>query len=135
MFKARPFGCDILLTPCGNFDCGTRSYKKLRTRTGNIAFGTPYTADGWGWADINGVFSIDGANALGLQNDTSGIGLSPVRLLSPAHRAGSVVAIDLRGRRSDRLSTDVILTNKVILELIVIALVNAYCFRRPFGER
>jgi prepilin-type processing-associated H-X9-DG protein len=32
------------------------------------------TADGWGWADINGGFSIDGANAAGVQNSTSGTG-------------------------------------------------------------
>ncbi len=48
--------------------------KVMNPRTGNIAFGTPYTADGWGWADINGGFSIDGANALGVQNDTSSSG-------------------------------------------------------------
>ncbi len=34
--------------------------KVMNPRTGNIAFGTPFTADGWGWADINGGFSIDG---------------------------------------------------------------------------
>ncbi len=28
--------------------------KVMNPRTGNIAFGTPFTADGWGWADING---------------------------------------------------------------------------------
>lgn len=43
-------------------------------RTGNVAFGTPFTADGWGWADINGGFSVDGANSAGLQNNTSGGG-------------------------------------------------------------
>ena len=32
------------------------------------------TADGWGWADINGGFSIDGSNKLGVQNNTSGSG-------------------------------------------------------------
>ncbi|MDX1930291.1 MAG: DUF1559 domain-containing protein [Pirellulaceae bacterium] len=48
--------------------------KVMNPRTGNIAFGTPFTADGWGWADINGGFSIDGANAAGLQNDTSSNG-------------------------------------------------------------
>ena len=48
--------------------------KAANPRTGNIAFGTPYTADGWGWADINGGFSIDGANAQGVQNDTSSSG-------------------------------------------------------------
>ncbi len=48
--------------------------KVMNPRTGNIAFGTPFTADGWGWADINGGFSIDGANALGVQNDTASNG-------------------------------------------------------------
>lgn len=43
-------------------------------RPGNIAFGLRVTADGWGWADINGGFSVDGANAQGLQNNTSGSG-------------------------------------------------------------
>jgi prepilin-type N-terminal cleavage/methylation domain-containing protein/prepilin-type processing-associated H-X9-DG protein len=48
--------------------------KMMNPRTGNIAFGTPFVADGWGWADINGGFSIDGANSLGAQNDTSSSG-------------------------------------------------------------
>jgi prepilin-type N-terminal cleavage/methylation domain-containing protein len=43
-------------------------------RVGNIAFGTRVTADGWGWADINGGFSVDGSNAAGLQNNTSSSG-------------------------------------------------------------
>lgn len=43
-------------------------------RNGNIAFGLRVTADGWGWADINGGFSVDGANALGLQNNTNSSG-------------------------------------------------------------
>ncbi len=43
-------------------------------RVGNVAFGTPYVADGWGWADINGGFSVDGANSAGLQNNTSSSG-------------------------------------------------------------
>ena len=47
-------------------------------RTGNIAFGTPTTADGWGWADINSGFSIDGANKLGVQNDTSSTGVTTI---------------------------------------------------------
>ncbi len=41
-------------------------------RVGNIAFGTSFTADGWGWADINGGMSIDGANRNGLQNNNTG---------------------------------------------------------------
>ena len=44
-------------------------------RVGNIAFGTSFTADGWGWADINGGLSIDGANRLGLQNNTNSSGV------------------------------------------------------------
>ena len=48
--------------------------KAINPRPGNIAVGTPFVADGWGWADINGGFSIDGANAQGLQNDTSSSG-------------------------------------------------------------
>jgi prepilin-type N-terminal cleavage/methylation domain-containing protein/prepilin-type processing-associated H-X9-DG protein len=43
-------------------------------RVGNIAFGTPTTADGWGWADINAGFSVDGANTKGIQNDTNSSG-------------------------------------------------------------
>jgi hypothetical protein len=52
--------------------------KTVNPRTGNIAFGTPVVADGWGWADINGGFSVDGANALGLQNSTSSSGATTV---------------------------------------------------------
>ena len=43
-------------------------------RVGNVAFGTNFTADGWGWADINGGFSLDGANAAGVQNSTANSG-------------------------------------------------------------
>ena len=46
----------------------------LNPRSGNPAFGTQFTADGWGWADINGGFSVDGANTAGVQNNTSGSG-------------------------------------------------------------
>ena len=45
---------------------------------GNVAFGTQYTADGWGWADINGGFSVDGANSAGVQNNTSGSGATTI---------------------------------------------------------
>lgn len=48
--------------------------KTINPRTGNIALGTNVTADGWGWADINGGFSVDGASATGLQNNTSSSG-------------------------------------------------------------
>ena len=47
-------------------------------RVGNVAVGTPYTADGWGWADINGGFSVDGANTAGLQNNTSSSGTTTI---------------------------------------------------------
>jgi len=47
-------------------------------RFGNVAFGTPYTADGWGWADINGGFSVDGANSAGVQNTTTGSGATAI---------------------------------------------------------
>ncbi len=47
--------------------------KAMNPRPG-IATGTPFVADGWGWADINGGFSIDGSNAQGLQNDTNSSG-------------------------------------------------------------
>ncbi len=52
--------------------------KSLNPRTGNSAFGTQVTADGWGWADINAGFSVDGANAAGLQNSTSGSGATTI---------------------------------------------------------
>ena len=48
--------------------------KAANPRTGNIAFGLSTTADGWGWSDINSGFSIDGANAQGVQNDTTSSG-------------------------------------------------------------
>jgi len=48
--------------------------KSINPRSGNIAVGTNVTADGWGWADINGGFSIDLSNTSGLQNDTSSSG-------------------------------------------------------------
>jgi hypothetical protein len=47
-------------------------------RTGNIAAGTNVTADGWGWADINGGFSVDGSNAQGLQNNTTSSGATTI---------------------------------------------------------
>lgn len=41
---------------------------------GGAAGGTQFVKDGWGWADINGGFSIDGANKQGLQNSTANNG-------------------------------------------------------------
>jgi prepilin-type N-terminal cleavage/methylation domain-containing protein len=52
------------------FVSGRRS---MNPRSG-AAFGLPVTADGWGWADINGGFSVDGANPQGLQNNTTSSG-------------------------------------------------------------
>ncbi len=43
-------------------------------RTGDRAFGTPFVKDGWGWADINQGFSIDGASIQGVPNDTTNSG-------------------------------------------------------------
>jgi len=43
-----------------------------------VAFGTQFTADGWGWADINGGFSVDGANNAGAQNNTNSSGATTV---------------------------------------------------------
>ena len=50
----------------------------VNPRTGNIAAGTNVTADGWGWADINGGFSVDGSNAQGLQNNTTSSGATTI---------------------------------------------------------
>ncbi|MFN7289169.1 MAG: DUF1559 domain-containing protein [Pirellula sp.] len=43
-----------------------------------VAFGTRFTADGWGWADINAGFSVDGANNLGAQNNTTSSGVTTI---------------------------------------------------------
>lgn len=50
--------------------------KSLNPRT-NIpnAFAT---FDGWGWADINGGFSIDGSTNIGMQNSTSSSGVTTI---------------------------------------------------------
>jgi prepilin-type N-terminal cleavage/methylation domain-containing protein/prepilin-type processing-associated H-X9-DG protein len=50
---------------------GTRS---KNPRTGDAAMNSTFVKDGWGWADINSGFSIDGANKEGQQNRTSGSG-------------------------------------------------------------
>jgi len=42
------------------------------------AINTFFTVDGWGWADINGGFSVDGANAQGLQNSTNSAGATTI---------------------------------------------------------
>ena len=43
-------------------------------RVGNAAYGTPNTADGWSWADINSGFSLDGSDPAGIQNNTANNG-------------------------------------------------------------
>ena len=48
--------------------------RKTANPAGGVAVGTVFTKDGWGWADINGGFSIDGANTAGLQNNTTSSG-------------------------------------------------------------
>lgn len=50
------------------------SGRKSINPRGGIAGGTPYVPDGWGWADINGGFSIDGADRAGMQNSTNSSG-------------------------------------------------------------
>ncbi len=52
--------------------------KASNPRVDNIAMGTPYVADGWGWADINGGFSIDGADVTGQQNNTKSTGATTI---------------------------------------------------------
>ncbi|MFM7976273.1 MAG: DUF1559 domain-containing protein [Pirellula sp.] len=52
--------------------------KVANPRTGNIALGTNVTADGWGWADINGGFSVDGSRADGQQNSTTSSGATTI---------------------------------------------------------
>ncbi|MFO1066597.1 MAG: DUF1559 domain-containing protein [Pirellulales bacterium] len=52
--------------------------KSTNPRVGNAAYGLMTTADGWGWADINSGFSIDGANVQGVQNDTTSSGATTV---------------------------------------------------------
>jgi prepilin-type N-terminal cleavage/methylation domain-containing protein len=39
-----------------------------------LAFGTNTVLDGWGWADINGGFSVDGSDTAGVQNSTASNG-------------------------------------------------------------
>lgn len=41
---------------------------------GDLAFGSQFVKDGWGWADINLGFSIDGASIQGVQNETTSSG-------------------------------------------------------------
>jgi prepilin-type processing-associated H-X9-DG protein len=50
------------------------SGKQDKNPKSGIVFGLDFTADGWGWADINGGFSIDGATPLGITNNTANNG-------------------------------------------------------------
>jgi prepilin-type N-terminal cleavage/methylation domain-containing protein len=56
------------------FISGKRS---LNPRNG-VAFNTHFVVDGWGWADINGGFSIDGSNQAGIQNSTNSSGATVI---------------------------------------------------------
>lgn len=46
-------------------------------KSGN-ANNTGWAADGWGWADINGGFSLDGSGPTGINNSTSGSGATTI---------------------------------------------------------
>ena len=54
------------------------SGKKVANPRTGIASGTLVVADGWGWADINGGFSVDGSRADGQQNSTSSSGATTI---------------------------------------------------------
>ncbi len=49
--------------------------KKANNPKSGAAFGLPVTEDGWGWADINAGFSLDGSSPAGIQNKTSSAGV------------------------------------------------------------
>lgn len=46
----------------------------LNPSPSSSSYNTDSLSDGWGWADINSGFSVDGANQAGLQNTTSSNG-------------------------------------------------------------
>ncbi len=54
------------------------SGKKVSNPRAGLAFGTPFVGDGWGWADINNGFSIDGSDILGNQNDSKSDGSTKI---------------------------------------------------------
>ena len=54
------------------------SGRKVPNPRSGIASGTNVVADGWGWADINGGFSVDGSRADGQQNRTSSSGVTTI---------------------------------------------------------
>ena len=48
--------------------------KPAKNPKSGIANNTDWTADGWGWADINNGFSLDGSGTNGVNNNTSNSG-------------------------------------------------------------
>ncbi len=48
--------------------------KPAKNPRSGVSFGTDWTGDGWGWADINNGFSLDGTGTNGVPNNTSGSG-------------------------------------------------------------
>ncbi len=48
--------------------------KPAKNPRSGVYFGTDWTGDGWGWADINNGFSLDGTGTNGVPNNTSGSG-------------------------------------------------------------
>ncbi len=54
------------------------SGRRVNNPRPGAAFGLRVVVDGWGWADINGGFSVDGANAAGLINNTSSSGATTI---------------------------------------------------------
>lgn len=51
-----------------------RGKKALNPKTSALLSGKAFTQDGWGWADINAGFSIDGVGPTGLANSTNNDG-------------------------------------------------------------
>jgi prepilin-type N-terminal cleavage/methylation domain-containing protein len=54
------------------------SGRKVPNPRSGIASGTNVVVDGWGWADINGGFSVDGSRADGQQNSTNSSGATTI---------------------------------------------------------
>lgn len=55
-------------------DAGRPGFYLKGKKTINPDNSKPFTKDGWGWADVNAGFSIDGVGAAGLANKTSDTG-------------------------------------------------------------
>jgi prepilin-type N-terminal cleavage/methylation domain-containing protein len=49
--------------------------KRAQNPKSGAVSGTDWTKDGWGWADINNGFSLDGTGTNGINNDTSSSGV------------------------------------------------------------